>query len=244
MLEIVYTTSSSSSSKPLSASEIKKYKASMTSARAQPYKSSLAGGKDRNVGLTFSPKISYPHINKRLSPYNQIRIQGTVEAAVLFTSSTTVPVYSGTVFALSALSNASAYTAVFDQYMIESIEMWIFTGADGVDAISSQIGIWNSAVDYDDGNVPTTIQQVSDKQTNVASSIQAGHYHKWRPQFAIAEYSGTFTSFGAGRGWIDCASPSVQHYGIKTSCAATPVNPFVFSSIVRYTIAFRGAGIS
>jgi hypothetical protein len=211
---------------------------------SQPLSTVLAGGRDRNIGLTFSPKISFPHMNKRLSPYNQIRIQGTVEAASLFTTSTTVPTYSGTVFALSALSNASAYTAVFDQYMIEEIEMWIFTGADGVDAITSSIGIWNSAVDYDDGNTPTTIQQVSDKQTNVASSIQAGHYHKWRPQFALGAYSGTFASFGAGRGWIDCASPSVQHYGLKTSCAATPINSFVFSSVVRYTISFRGAGIS
>lgn len=211
---------------------------------SQGLTSVLAGGKDKNTGLTFSPKISFPHMNKRLSPYNQIRIQGSVETGNLFTSSTTVPTYTGTVFALSALSNYSTYTAVFDQYMIERIEMWIFTGADGVDAISSAIGIWNSAVDYDDGNTPTTIAMVADKQTNVASSIQAAHYHSWRPQFALAEYSGTFTSFGAGRGWIDCASPNVQHYGLKTSCAATPVNPFVFSSIVRYTIAFRGAGIS
>jgi hypothetical protein len=231
-----------SSSKPPSRKTGKRSK--RRNPQSQPLTAVLAGGRDRNLGLTFSPKISFPHMNKRLSPYNQIRIQGSVEVANLFTSSTTVPTYSGTVFALSALSNYTAYTAVFDQYMIEAIEMWIFTGADGVDSISSSIGIWNSAVDYDDGNTPTTISQVSDKQTNVASSIQAGHYHKWCPQFALGAYTGSFGGFSAGRGWIDCASPTVQHYGLKTSCAATPVNPFVFSSIVRYTIAFRGAGIS
>lgn len=222
----------------------KKSKRHPQRSQSQPLSAVDGGGRDRNVGLTFSPKISFPRVNQRLSPYNQIRIQGTVETANLFTSSTTVPTYSGTVFALSALANYSSYTSVFDQYMIEEIEMWIFTGADGVDAISGAVGTWNSAVDYDDGNVPTTITQVSDKQTNVCSSIQAGHYHKWRPQYALGAYQGTFIGFSTTRGWIDCASPSVQHFGVKTSCAATPANPFIFSSIVRYTIAFRGAGLS
>jgi hypothetical protein len=204
----------------------------------------LAGGRDKNIGKTFSPHINYPHINSRLSPYNQITIQGTVETAGLFTTSTTVPTYTGTVFALSALPNYTAYTAVFDQYKIDAIEMWIFSAVEGVTPTSFGLGIWNSAVDYDDGNTPTTISQVSDKQTNVASSIQCGHYHKWVPQYAIDAYQGTFTGFGSARGWLDCASPTIQHYGLKTSCGATPTNTYVFSSIVRYTISFRGAGIS
>jgi hypothetical protein len=206
----------------------------------------LAGGKDKNIGLCFDPSRNYPNMNRRLSPYNEITVQSTIETANLFTSSTTVPVYTGTVFALSAVPNYAAYTAVFDQYKIEEIEMWIFsaTGPGSVTATSFGIGTWNSAVDYDDGNVPTSVGQVCDKQTNVASSIFAAHYHKWKPQYAVDVYQGTFTGFGAARGWLDSASPTVQHYGLKTACATTPTNTYVFSCIVRYTIKFRGAGIS
>jgi hypothetical protein len=214
--------------------------------KAQSGKEVLGGGKDKYVGKCFDSSRNYPNINRHPSFYNSITIQGTVEAASLFTSSTTVPTYSGTIFALSGLSNYTAYTAVFDEYKIDKIEMWIFNaaGPGNVTATSFGIGTWNSAVDYDDGNTPTSISQVSDKQTNVASSIFAAHYHSWVPRYAIDAYVGTFTGFGTARGWLDCASPTVQHYGVKTSCAATPTNTYVFSSITRYTISFRGAGIS
>lgn len=205
--------------------------------------SDLAGGSDVNVGKCFNEIASYPGMSKRLSPYNQIRIQGTFSHYEVLLSSTIANTFLGQVFQLNDLPNYANLTSVFDQYMIEEIECWIVPNGNTSAPASAQGGMIYSSIDYDDGNTPTTLGQVSDHQTTVSSDARAGHYHKWRPQYAVAAFSGTFTSYGAARGWLDCASPGIEHYGLKVACTTNQV-PTAYNVLCRYTIAFRSAGIN
>jgi hypothetical protein len=157
-------------------------------------------------------------------------------------TSATIPTYSGNWMALSALSNYAEYTSLFDQYWIRELECWI-TPQTSQSTTMVNVGEYTTAVDYDDGNTPTTIAMVQDKQNSCTTGCNVPRYLHFRPHVAVAEYGGTFTSFGNfPSGWIDSASPSVQHYGYKM--AATPTTAIIsFDVQWRALVSFRAPGI-
>jgi len=137
-------------------------------------------------------------------------------------------------FSLSNFLGSTALTSVFDQYKFEQVEVWLEpTAAQGSTVFANLI----TAVDLDDASVPTAA--ISDRQGALQGYGGAGRYHKWVPHMAVAVYSGTFTSFANERaGWIDSASPNVQHYGFKSFAVSTPVI-VKYDLTVRAVISFR-----
>jgi len=161
---------------------------------------------------------------------------------VFVTTSVGGPVYAGAQFTLNMFSNAAEYTALFDQYRIDEIEVWI----ESSEVMSATVGsaAFHTAIDLDDANVPTAISQVSGKQNALTSLVGTGHYHKFQPHMAVAVYSGTFTSFGnEPAGWIDVASPTVAHYGLKLATAAADGAARLIYLTTRAKISFRAAGL-
>jgi len=153
-------------------------------------------------------------------------------------SSTTLPTFYGLSFNVNSLDNFASYAAVFDQYKIDMIEVLINPDVTEVTTGSQAVGSYLSAVDYDDATVPTTLAQLGGYASCQTSSGTVSHFHRWRPQFAVAAYSGTFTSYSASTGWIDCAYPNVQYYGLKI--ALTPATTVQNYSIdVTYHVSFR-----
>ena len=140
---------------------------------------------------------------------------------------------------LSMFDSYTDFTALFDQYRIEYVEAWIETA---VPRVSGAVGDMASAVDIDDANVPSSYLSVADLPGAIDCAWTAGRYHKWKPHVAVAMYSGAFTSFGSEpAGWIDCGSPSVQHYGLKVGLAPFSGGSTAFKLHVRAMITFRGA---
>lgn len=161
-------------------------------------------------------------------------------AGTLLQTSTTVPVYSALYFQLSSFGRASNYLTVFDQYHIERLEIWIENvsaqGATSFDLLAT-------AIDLDDANTPTSIAEVESKQGALIGNGGAGRYFSWAPHMATAAYSGAFTSYAnVPAGWIDSASPNVQHFGLKAFASPTGISQYV-SYRVRATIGFRAPGI-
>jgi len=215
-----------------------------TQARGKRSKSKGGIPPVKHVGKDFNVAAGYPNMSRTVNPYNQVTIQSSIETQDFVTSSTTVPVYTSCYFALGSLANSSAFTGVFDQYKIDRLEVWIVPTANSVPIGAQQYGSYSSCIDYDDANTPPNASAVLDKQTVIQSSMLAGQYHSWKPRFAIAAYSGTFTSYSSSDGWVDCASPGVQYYGLKMalsiSSGGAPVN---FNLLQRFTVSFRMAGI-
>jgi hypothetical protein len=182
---------------------------------------------------------SFPH--SRISATNNrvFRIVQQIDGGTVATVSTTNPVYLGLNFAVSQLDQVSSLAAVFDQYRLEKIEVWLNVAGQGL-AGSGTTCKWVSCVDYDDSNAPTTYSQVLDYQNSVQTLYDVGHYRVFTPHIAVAAYSGTFTSYANETApWIDFTSTGVQHFGVKAAFEqATGSNNGVVAQY-RFHLALR-----
>jgi hypothetical protein len=157
-----------------------------------------------------------------------------------FTTSASSTTVSSEQFNINACPGVSSYTSLFDQYMIRQVEVWIApTG-------SQEVGFGDVAtcVDLDDANAAPSYAAVADHQGALFGNSASGRYHRFMPHVAVAAYSGTFASFSNEPAcWIDCASPSVQHYGLKIFAAIAPV-AVTYAMSVRLIVSFRAPGIA
>jgi hypothetical protein len=146
-------------------------------------------------------------------------------------------------FTLTDLSQSSSLVAIFDQYKIEQIETWIVpttstsSNAAGIDGYTI-----SSVIDYDDdstsGATSLTMQQY---QNCVMSSRFEGVYRRWAPHVQGSLLNSGNSLVGASNvsaQWIDCAQPTIKHYGMKLVQTATATTS-VIGLRVRLTVAFR-----
>lgn len=199
-------------------------------------------GKLKHItSVTYNPSASRPLRRPR---QNEQIYRANLRYDVLsyITTSTVATVYVAQSFAISSFSNSSEYLGLFDQYMIEELEVWLEpVAAPGV--ATTNVGMLCTTVDLDDAATPTTFAQVEDKQSSITSSGINGHYHRWKPNMAVAVFSGAFTSFASSPAfWIDSGSPNVQHYGLKATSTNTSA-VISYNLSVRARFAFKQAGI-
>jgi len=184
-----------------------------------------------------------PYPSNGISLEQEITVELTNVVQTWLTSSAVsgTNTYAAQNFTLSLFNAATSMAAVFDQYRIDQIECWV----DPVGIASTSYPFLSTAVDIDDSNTPASAGQVLDKQGAVSGTGQAGHYHRWLPHMAIAAYSGAFTSYtNEPAQWIDCASPAVQHYGLKALSVSNGTTPVVYTLSYRAVISFRSPVIN
>jgi len=180
-----------------------------------------------------------PRMNKYV-PDNQVyRMTQTVEATAILVTSLTLQTFFGRSFQLAFIDQAASWEAIFDQYKIEMIEYILLPRINSADGTVSNTGMVTTVIDYDDANNLTTVAQALDYTNAITGTGTSGHYRCLRPHVADAVYSGAFTSFGnASNEWVDCASATVQHFGVKGASTVTSAI-LTYDEIVRYHIAFR-----
>lgn len=192
------------------------------------------------VARFFNPVAGrpYPSIGT-LTDSITVQMRGYVSNFLL--TSTTVPTFNSILFTLSSLGGYVNYTALFDQYHIQTVEVWLEPATPSQTNVSyAELA---SCVDLDDSNTPATIAAVADHPGALLAQGSSGRYHKWVPHIATASYSGAFTSFQNEKStWIDSASPSVQHYGFKVAAAQTSVAT-AYNLCYRCRVSFRAPGI-
>jgi hypothetical protein len=175
---------------------------------------------------------------KSLTDKTVIRMVGSLSPTTLIQSSTTVAVGAGLAFLVNSLDNFSGLSVVYDQYYIHLIEVLIQPQITETTNTASSVGDYVTAVDIDDATAPTTYLQLAAYSSAQSSRGTVSHYHRWVPEFAVSAYSGAFTSFATAKGWIDCASPSVQHYGLK-AFADVSANTQYYIVYIKYHVMFR-----
>lgn len=196
------------------------------------------------VSRLFDNAAGRPQPRNGISLEQSITLEVSVAIQNVITSSATagIPSYASSIISTNQFASAlTPLLSVFDQYRFDQVEAWLECQApNGTAAIPELI----SSVDLDDGNTPTTVGRVQDKQGSITSGGLAGHYHKFKPHVAVAVYSGAFTSFGnAPAGWIDSASPSVEHYGLKFATISTG-GSFSYTLVLRAVMSFRSPSIN
>jgi hypothetical protein len=163
-------------------------------------------------------------------------------STALYSTSTITTVVAGTAFVLTNFAEYANYIALFDQYRFDELEIWLEPQS-SQSTVFSNMGQMATTIDLDDANTPSSYNSVVGRQQVVITDGGVGHYHRWKPHMAVAVYSGAFTSFqNAPADWIDCASSSVQHYGLKFS--SLPTSAVInYNLTVRGKLSFRSAGI-
>jgi hypothetical protein len=156
-----------------------------------------------------------------------------------FATSASVPTFTYVNFTFNQIDQYASLVNVFDQYRIDSVEVWV-TPQISASVSSSHTGQLFSVLDFDDSTPLTTIAQAQDYSTCVISPLTCGHYRHFKPRVAMALYApSAFSSFGnIAAPWIDTSSYSVAHYGVKlaASTSATITN---FDLSIRYHISLR-----
>jgi hypothetical protein len=175
---------------------------------------------------------------KTLQRHKLYTFQRSIDLGII-TPSVTVETFTSYTFTLNALPDSTEFTALFDQYRIMQVRMEFTPLFTDTSATVAYPPIY-SAIDYDDAN------SVTGAQINEYDSVMfvpTGTYFErcFNPRIAVAAYSGAFTSFGqppAGF-WIDCASPSVVHYGLKTVMPVAGAANQVWSVRAHLLLQFR-----
>lgn len=125
----------------------------------------------------------------------------------------------GTAFTLASLPNYQEFTNLFDSYRINGVSVLILFDHNSSDVGPSGTNIipnLTHVIDYDDANVLTAESQYLEYEKYKINRLDKPvKFYIPKPRFAIAAYSGAFTSYATKTGWVDCASPSVEHYGYK-----------------------------
>jgi len=166
---------------------------------------------------------------------NQVhKIIQSFDSGTFLTSSAGGDVFSATSFLLSFLPQYTSLTAVFDQYRIAMIEIWIIpTYQDYAGGNSNSRYL--TVIDYDDDTTPTTTTSLLSYSNCTDTSAYTGVYRKFVPH---VQSSGPSAALNVTAPWIDSGTPSVKHFGLK--CGMFTSN--VTSSLnlkTRYTVEFR-----
>jgi cellobiose phosphorylase len=140
-------------------------------------------------------------------------------------------------FTFTDLAQYSSFSAIFDQYRITDIEVWLIPGLSTSALQSGVSGNYYTVTDYDDDTTPTSSTALTQYTNVMQTPLNQGQYRRWKPHVAEALYGGgAFTSYGnIPAPWIDVASNSVKHYGFKaiSAGAASSGTVISFQLIVR-----------
>ncbi len=193
----------------------------------------------------------YGDVSPQLSLFRPLEIyrflrHGTPTA---ITQTITNDVVGSLQFTLDAVSGYAELTALFDSYRIECVEVE-FVPMYNMQSISLtgtvKVAELYTAIDYDDNNAAASLGAMNEYRTNKICTWNQRCKRSFTPRAAAAVYgSGAFTSYAQvpANQWMDCASPSVAHYGLKwgITFANTAQTTQLQTWTVRFTyyLAFR-----
>lgn len=210
------------------------------------------GGRIRSR-VTYDPDFGsttlYRFRTKRPTVYSfkQVVDRGNITASVSGT-------YGTLAFNLNDLPQAATFTSLFDQYMITKI---VVKFVPQINQIVFQENVPSQVIPSDNKPIPYLYTVVDyDDDTNLSSINAALEYDNVKycqatrphkrilvPHVASAGYAGTFTGFlNEKRKWIDAASTTVRHYGVKYILSNSSANlgtMDMYKMLVTYYFKFR-----
>jgi len=147
-------------------------------------------------------------------------------------SSTSVVSNWADTFNLSAVTNYTKYTGLFDQFRIDKVECQIVPNI--TLGSSSERGVLISAIDINDAAAPT-IAILEAQNNSLETHCLVGHHHAWKP--AILDDSTTSVN-----DFVSCGQPATAWYGLKSSVAVT-TSVIYYHYFVKMYVTFRGQGV-
>ncbi len=177
-------------------------------------------------------------------------VGGSTSVAQLVINSPTA-VYFSMGFQLSDLSQASTFSALFDQYRLERVRVHFksrnpaaFTA--NTASPNGSVPTGYVVVDRDDATAPTSISSLMEYDNVVAfngyDTVQVDLIPSLTPAvFASGAFSGYSTRDSDGV-WLDIANTSIPSYGIKggvSGLTTSTTSSWVWEMFVEYIVSFR-----
>ena len=170
------------------------------------------------------PKAMLPHYFVR-------RTSGTIESLENLdlgsTNATASAVYKAYESKLDQLSNYTELTALFDNYRITAVKyefVWNMSSSAGATTSNIYTPSLNYFFDYDDSTTPTDDEFRERKIRSIRLSPMRNHVVvDKRPSVATEIYTGGLSAYSQKVSpKLDCAYPSVPHYGLKVQVVKPP----------------------
>jgi len=138
-------------------------------------------------------------------------------------------------FSLNSIANATSLTNIFDTYRIIAVRAQFIPN----ETAQGSGGPVYTVIDYDDTST-TSLTAALQYDTLQVAPAGAFFERNFAPRVAVSAYAGTsFGSFAQlNNTWIDTASSSVAHYGLKAVVPPSP-NPPLWTILFTLTFQFR-----
>lgn len=148
-------------------------------------------------------------------------------------------------FTLNSLPDFTDFTALYDQYMIKGIKYTLIprisnAGPSGAVGNPSILGnIW-SVLDYDDTNVPPSLNTLLQYQNVKRTQYHKIHKRYFKPAVELGVGSPLTSSAVKKYQWLDVANTAVPHLGIKLWVDGSLGSyPLEFDLQVKFYMAFK-----
>jgi len=164
----------------------------------------------------------------------------TIELGTVATSSSGADVFFAQGVTLASLPQVASFTAVFDQYKIRQIEIWV-TPSYNFAAGMNPNSVYLTVIDYDDSATPSAIGTLLQYSNCIEVSATTGVYRRWVPHVGVMLAQPTSSVQGNANKvapWIDSSTTGVIHNGFKMAVKASSVTS-IYNARLRLTIQFR-----
>jgi len=142
--------------------------------------------------------------------------------------------------------NVANFQTIFDQYRIVAMRVNIIPQNNAIRLVTNSttsLVDFYTVIDYDNPTALSNAAAARDYENCMIQAPGESAMRVFQPRMALAAYAGAFTSYANTQPlWIDCASPSVQHYGLKyfipqATAAQTQLQSWELNA--EYFIQFR-----
>ncbi len=165
------------------------------------------------------------------------KVVDSIYQSSILTTSTVAETGAAWYYTLTLSPGYGDLEQVFDQYRVREIEIWTVPSGAGTDGPNV---LYSSVIDYDDETALANVGKALQYPNAVCANFNQGSYRRFVPHIAVAAYSGSFSGYqNQVAPWIDVASDTVRHYGIKINSFATPGGAKTISIYARVHLEFR-----
>lgn len=135
--------------------------------------------------------------------------------------------YGSFTFQLQDLPSFNEFTNLYDQYMLEKVELHLklFFDPSAQSAGNAVFPMMYYRVDYDDDGTPASIDEFRQVQTTKICVINPNRFKKItiKPKILQSLYNPTVNAYSPkSNAWIDCSYANAPHFGFKYAIARLP----------------------
>jgi len=211
--------------------------------RAMNRKNKTGNVVNKNVPTTVVWNIvsqHMPNVTRNTASDNVIHdVWQTAEVGNLFTSSSGGETNFARGFTINDIQGVSSWLAVYDQYRIREVEIWLQPVSSTTSVPPVDNFRWLSVVDYDD-NVSPSFNALLQYSNVTDSSRYEAVYRRFRPHvgLSVGTSSSSVVAANVPSVWIDSGQTGPIHYGFKCSMTSTSTTT-VITMRLRFHLQFR-----